>query len=267
MLSTIESRVISSSRLPFTSAGRGGRFPARVFVGSLRDGAPFADSSLSLSLKRQEVQSVSRFSVKGVLLASLVAVALPACSTVIRTADASDDLVMTEERAALKEAAADLAWSPWPKPEDSSFAGRLAGAEAGKDRMTRDRAVEIYLASFGPDADAAGRIAADARRHLVAAAALADIGERASDSPSPKLSDVAVLEASIADLRETRAVYLAALRRIDAEDAAIDAIRDPLDAAVKKLSRVADDLAESAMKKRSSNFAGPDSTAALNGAL
>lgn len=210
---------------------------------------------------------MSGISVKGVFLACVVAFALPACSTVIRTTDAADNLVMTEERAALKEAAADLAWSPWPKPEGSSFAGQLTGADAGEDRMTRDRAVDIYLSSFGPDSDAGGRIAADARRHLVAAAALADIAERTSESPSPKLSDVAVLEASIADLRETRAVYLAALRRIDAEDEAIEAIRDPLDAAVKKLSRVADDLAESAMKKRSSNFAGPDATAALNGAL
>lgn len=210
---------------------------------------------------------MSGLSVKGVIVASFAAFALPACSTVIRTADASDTLVMTEERAALKEAAAELAWSPWPKPEDNSFTGRTFNAEAGDDRMTRDRAVDIYLTSFAPGVDAGGRIAADARRHLVAASALAEIAERASDSPSPKLSDVAVLEASIADLRETRAVYLAALRRIDADDKDIDAIRDPLDAAVKKLSRVADDLAESAMKKRSSSYAGPNAIATRTGAL
>ncbi len=210
---------------------------------------------------------MSGLSVKGVIVASFLAFALPACSTVIRTADASDALVMTEERAALKEAAAELAWSPWPKPEDNSFTVGNSGAGADDDRMTRERAVEIYLASFAPDVDVADRIAADARRHLVAASALAEIAERASESPRPKLSDVAVLEASIADLRESRAVYLAALRRIDADDEDIDAIRDPLDAAVKKLSRVADDLAESAMKKRSSGFAGPSAIATRTGAL
>ncbi len=210
---------------------------------------------------------MSGLSVKGVVVASFLAFALPACSTVIRSADASDALVMTEERAALKEAAAELAWSPWPKPADKSFTGGDSDAGADDSRMTRERAVEIYLASFAPGADAGDRIAADARRHLVAASALAEIAERASESPSPKLSDVAVLEASIADLRETRAVYLAALRRIDADDKDIDAIRDPLDAAVKKLSRVADDLAESAMKKRSSSFAGPNAVTARTGAL
>ena len=210
---------------------------------------------------------MSGLSVKGVIVASFLAFALPACSTVIRTADASDALVMTAERAALKEAAAELAWSPWPKPEDASFTGRVASAEAGDDRVTRERAVEIYLASFAPGADAGSRIAADARRHLVAASALAEIAERASHSPTPKLSDVAVLEASIADLRETRAVYLATLRRIDADDEDVDAIRDPLDAAVKKLSRVADDLAESAMKKRASSFAGPNAITTRTGAL
>lgn len=210
---------------------------------------------------------MSGLSVTGVVLASFLAFALPACSTVIRTADASNTIIMTEERAALKEAAAELAWSPWPKPEDKSFAGRLSRTEAGDRRMTRERAVEIYLASFEPGADAGSRIAADVRRHLVAASALAEIAERASGGPSPKLSDVAVLEASIADLRETRAVYLAALRQIDADNKEVHAIRDPLDAAVKKLSRVADDLAESAMKKQSSNFAGPSALASRTGAM
>ncbi len=203
------------------------------------------------------------------VVALLVILVLPACSTVIRTAGSSDDVVMTEERAALKEAAAELAWSPWPKPEDATFAARFASGDEGASEigaMTRDRAVEAYLASLS-DTDAEGRIAADARRHLVAAAALTDIAERASEGPSPRLSDVAVLETSIADLRETRAVYIAALKKIDAQDEAVDAIREPLDAAVKKLGRVADDLAGNAMKRRSSNFAGPDGKTARAGAL
>lgn len=200
---------------------------------------------------------MSGLSVKGVIVALVISSALSACSTVLRTAAGVDEQVMTEERAALKDAAAELAWSPWPKPEDTGFAARPAD---GDGRMTRERAVEIYLASFDRN-DAGERIAADARRHLVAAAALADAAERASEGPTPRLSDVALIEASITDFRETRAVYLAALRKIDADDKTLDAIRDPLDAAVKTLSRVADELADSAMKKRSSNFAGPDATA------
>jgi hypothetical protein len=198
--------------------------------------------------------------VKGVV-ASLILISVPACSTVIRTEGAVDELAMIEERAALKEAAADLAWSPWPKPEDASFTARLAGGDS-EDRMTRERAVEVYLASFGRAEDPADRIVADARRHLIAANALAEVAERTSGSAGPRLSDVAVLEASIADLRETRAVYIAALRKIDAESDTIDQVRKPLDAAVKRLGRVADELAENAMKRRSSNFAGPAAKAA-----
>jgi hypothetical protein len=198
---------------------------------------------------------VSGFCVKGVV-ATFLLIFLPACSTVIRTADVAEEASMSEERAALTEAAADLAWSPWPKPEGASFAARLNVAGDG-DRMTRSRAVEIYLASLGTG-DAAELIAADARRHLVAADALADVAEKASSSAKPTLSDVAVLETSIADLRETRAVYVAALKEIGANADTIDAIREPLDAAVKKLGRVADELVDNAMKKRSSSFAGPD---------
>ena len=202
--------------------------------------------------------------VKGIL-ASLIVFSLPACSTIIRAPGASDDLAITEERAALKEAAAGLAWSPWPKPQDAFLTASLPGDEDGA-RMTRARAVEIYLASLG-DGDAAAHIAADARRHLVAADALADAARLASQSDGPRLSDVAVLEASIADLREARAVYIAALREIDADGDMIDGVRDPLDAAVKKLGRIADDLAENAMKKRSSSFAGPNAKTAAAGAL
>ncbi len=208
---------------------------------------------------------MSGVSVKAVV-ALIVASAISACSTVIRSADNGDDAVMTEERAALKEAAADLAWSPWPHPQDASLGARFAGA-SDDDGMTRARAVDVYLASLADAPDASQRIAADARRHLVAAAALADAAERAGEGPSPRLADVSVIETSIADLRETRAVYIAALKKIDAGDDAIDAIKDPLDAAVKRLGRAADDLAENAMKQRSSGFAGPDVRTAQTGAL
>jgi len=202
--------------------------------------------------------------VKGVIASTLI-LFVSACSTVIRNTEAGEDFVMTEERAALKGAADDLAWSPWPKPDGATFAARFAGGEEN-GRLSRSAAVDAYLASIGEE-NAAGRIAADARRHLVAAAALADVAERALESVGPRLSDVAVLEEAIADLRETRAVYIAALKKIDADDDTVDSIRDPLDAAVKQLGRVADDLADHAMKKRSSNFAGPNAKTASAGAL
>ncbi|MDZ7628638.1 MAG: hypothetical protein U5J99_09600 [Parvularculaceae bacterium] len=171
--------------------------------------------------------------------------------------DNAKSLVSTEEREALAVAAAELAWSPWPKPEGAFGPASSVTSEAGVGVTTRSHAVDSYVASL--DRSAPGeRIAADVRRHLLAAAALTKAAKRASDWPDPRLADVAIIETSIADLRETRAIYLATLKLIDADDELIHAIREPLDKAVKELGRVADDLAENAMKKRSSKFAVPN---------
>lgn len=186
----------------------------------------------------------------------LVVIAVTGCSTVVRIEDTSKVSVLTEERGALLDAAEELAWSPWPKPEGSNNSGEFASSNARETVTTRGDAVKIYLASLGAFATS-DRIAADARQHILAANALIALAKRASDWPDPRLSDVAVIETSIGDLRETRAIYLSALRSIDADDDTIRAIREPLDDAVKALGDAADKIAESAITRRASQLAGP----------
>lgn len=187
----------------------------------------------------------------------LVALALAAmgCSTVIKTSS-EDDTASVAERAALMEAAAGAAWAPWPKPSSSSIAERLAGGEPALERVSRDDAVEAYVDQLKNAPDGAAVLMNDASRHLAAAEALKAVAEEACDAASPRLSDVAILEDAIADLRETRTIYVASLKKIDAEKALVEQVKRDFDLALKELGDVADQLAENAMKRRADNFAG-----------
>lgn len=181
------------------------------------------------------------------------------CSTVIKTAS-QDDTASLAERAALLNAAAGAAWAPWPKPSSSSIAERLAGGEPALERVSRDDAVEAYVDQLKNAADGPAVLMSDAGRHLAAAKTLKAVAEEACDAASPRLSDVAILEDAIADLRETRTIYVASLKKIDAEKDIVEQVKRDFDQALKELGDVADQLAENAMKRRADNFAGSNAT-------
>lgn len=187
----------------------------------------------------------------------MAALAASGCSTVIKRSSTTDDAGAIE-RAALADAAATAAWAPWPKPSSSSFAERLTGGEAGADGVSRDDAVEAYVAELKVMPDAQLALVKDANRHLGAARLLREAADDACDSPNPRLSDVALLEDAIASLRETRSIYIASLKKIDGEKYILDQLKDGFDEAIRKLGDVADEMAENAMKRRTENFAGPD---------
>ncbi|MEK7265696.1 MAG: hypothetical protein AAB227_06310 [Pseudomonadota bacterium] len=195
-----------------------------------------------------------------------MALALAGCSTVIKTST-DEDATSIAERAALMEAAAGAAWSPWPKPSSSSIAERLAGGEPQTERVSRDDAVEAYVGVLKNAPDGAADLMNDASRHLAAAKALKTAAEEACDAGSPRLSDVAILEDAIADLRETRTIYVASLKKIDAEKDLIEQVKRDFDGALKDLGDVADQLAENAMKRRADNFAGPAAPAGSTGSF
>ena len=184
------------------------------------------------------------------------------CSTVIKTSSAGDDAAYAATREALVAAAADVAASPWPKPSASTLADRLAGAGDQDAKVSREDAVAAYLDLVGSREDAEVVILADAERHLTAAAALKSAAETACDAATPRLSDVALLEDAIGDLRETRSIYVLTLTKIDVPDSSIDKVKRDFDDAIKELGAVADTLAESAMKRRAQNFAGGQNYAA-----
>lgn len=190
-----------------------------------------------------------------------IALASSACSTVIKTSG-KDERAGAAEREALREAAGEVAKSPWPKPSSSSLAERLAGGEADEDKVSRDDAVKVYVASLKSAPSADILLMADADRHLEAARVLKAVAEEACDSPSPRLSDVALIEDAIADLRETRAIYVASVKKLDADDDIADRIKDSFDEVLKDLGDVADQLAENAMKKNSEALAGSEARVA-----
>jgi hypothetical protein len=195
-----------------------------------------------------------------------MALAAFGCSTVIKTSS-EDYGANAPERAALIDAAADVAWSPWPKPSSSSIAERLAGGEAPSDGVSRDDAVDAYVVAVKAAPDGEAAVLDDAGKHLDAARALNAAADDACDSAYPRLSDVALLEDAIADLRETRTIYVATLKKIDGDDDAIDRLKRDFDRALKDLGDVADKLAENAMKKRADNFAGPDPSSVTSGSF
>lgn len=192
------------------------------------------------------------------LLAVLAAAAfaVSGCSTVIKTST-GEEQGRSAERAALEAAAADLAAAPWPKPSSSSITEILAGQAAPGARISRGDAVDAYVATLASAADAQAALFFDAARHLEAAGALRNAAEIACGSARPRFSDVALVEAAIADLGETRAIYVSSMKKIDADDDSVAKLKRDFDGAIKALGAAADQLADSAMKRRTQNFAGP----------
>ena len=204
--------------------------------------------------------------VSGILRLACAAAALAAagCSTVIKT-KAADDAAGAAERSALVEAAATTAWAPWPKPSSSSLAERLAGGEKETVRVSRAEAVDAYVEQLSAMDDAQGALISDAGRHLQAMASLKAAAETAFEGANARLSDVALIEDAISDLRETRSVYVAALKKIDGEKEIVSRLKRDFDDGIKALGDVADDLAESAVKRRTENYAGPESKSVAAG--
>lgn len=203
------------------------------------------------------MKSVELAALRAIGLACALSVA--ACSTVIKTEEGADVASMAEERAALKAAADETRWAPWPKQDQTSIATMISGAgeAGGAQKLSRDDVVDHYLATLSTAPDAKVVLLADARRHIIAAQNLRQAATLACDSPNPRLSDVAIVESSIASLRETRAIYAATLKKLKSNRQVVDELKDAFDVEISALGETADNLAEAAMQRRSSDFAGP----------
>jgi hypothetical protein len=134
------------------------------------------------------------------------------CSTVLVPEKSLSENVA--ERAALVEAAAAVAETRWPKPEAASWSDRLAG-DATKSDVSESDAARIYAASLETPRKAA--LLEDASRHIAAGRDLVGVAAAAAEAIRPAMSDVSVVEAAIADLRQARDIYLASLKLIGRE--------------------------------------------------
>ncbi|MEO0399706.1 MAG: hypothetical protein AAF224_09860 [Pseudomonadota bacterium] len=198
-------------------------------------------------------------------LAMIFVIALGGCATSIQPmANAGAADAAAAERVALVGSAKAISDTVnWTKPAKMSWLTRLSGRDADSG-ISRDDTLDAYVEELRLAGDPVRSLADHAQTTIAAADALILSAERALESVSPRMSDVAVLEGSIKELRDCRSMYLSALRRIDLDDAATDragaAIKAGFDRAVRQIGGLADALADRAAERQIS-FAAADPTA------
>lgn len=123
------------------------------------------------------------------------------------------------ERQALAEAVAALKATPWPEVEKTPLTTRMVsvlfGAEHETTGVTRDDALQAYVADATLESRPAATVIAHADTTLAAARQVAETGRSAAQSVNPDTDDVAALEGAINDIRFSRDMYLSALKRLE----------------------------------------------------
>ncbi|WP_411816716.1 hypothetical protein [Hyphococcus sp. DH-69] len=165
------------------------------------------------------------------------------------------------ERDLLADAAREVEFAPWPKPQSVSFVSRITGAD-DEDRITRSEAIEIYLEGLEPAGQRFTKLAQDAHSNLIAADRLAFIAQNALASPRLTKNDVSTVETAIKALRENRQIYINAAKQIEKSGEPIapeeiDAIRTAYSDAIRKLGKTADALADQIDNDHSATVAQP----------
>ncbi|MEZ5919894.1 MAG: hypothetical protein R3C60_00945 [Parvularculaceae bacterium] len=171
------------------------------------------------------------------------------CATTILPDNHSSNTDRTQQQNAINSAAAALDSTPWRKPDQSSLADRLGGVDPDTDGFTRADAVASYLTSLKAEKDQQQAILFDAQKNIDAANELVRLAYEACDGPGPQIADVATIEAAISSMRETRAIYLATLKEIDADVSALDAVESSFDSTATRLGVAADLLAGLAIRQ------------------
>jgi hypothetical protein len=187
------------------------------------------------------------------------------CSTVILSEDSRHAAVAAVEREALASAAAAVAETPWPREPQASLADRLTGVSAlpSSDANLAERFVDSLAEPRKPV------VLAAAFANIEAARRLSETGESALTAIRPAMSDVAVVEAAIADLKKNRDIYVASLKLIaragePVESEELRRLRAGFSDAIGDLGRVADALAERMDDDATRTFASPAAAKFVN---
>lgn len=193
-------------------------------------------------------------------LAGLFVTATGGCSTVILSDANTQARATAIEHEALKAAAKAVSQTPWTRPDEASLTERLTVGIAGGARFSEADAARQYLESLS--APKISGLFADAGRQLGAAETLIEAADAATTAIRPAMSDVVVVETAISDLRQSRDIYLVALKELARGDAKIDpseikALKASFGAAIERLGAAADELAERVDDDETRTFAGP----------
>lgn len=216
-------------------------------------------------VRKRDGRGVScvRLSAAGVAAALLAASS--GCAAVVLSEGGQRGPEAAIEREALASAAAAVAETPWPRAREASLAERLVGTSGPSP--DEHRLAEIYVS--GLSAPRKPVILAAATANIGAARRLAETGEAALTAIRPAMSDVAVIEAAIADMKENRDVYVASLKLVARSGETVDAeelrrLRGAFAEAISDLGKVADSLAERMDEDRSRTFASPAASRFVN---
>ncbi|WP_306250579.1 hypothetical protein [Parvularcula sp. IMCC14364] len=140
-----------------------------------------------------------------------VKIAMPGAAT-----DEAVSLAGVHERAALVSATRQLDRTPWPEITEENFSGRmmtaLFGGEQKNDGVSRDAALEAYAAMLAAERSPQAVLMQDANATLRHARMVSESGRQAAYAMNPSSGDISVLESAIADVRESRDMYVGTLR-------------------------------------------------------
>lgn len=211
---------------------------------------------------RRRVRCVKRWS--AAVAAALIS-ASGGCSTVIVSDRSGQSPIAAVEREALSRAAAAVAETPWPRKPQASLAEQLAGA-GGRTLGEQDLAQRFV---DGLDAPRKPIVLAAALANIEAAQHLAAAGDAALTAIRPAMSDVAILESAIADLKENRDVYVASLKLIARGGEPVDGdelrrLRAEFSNVIGDLGQVADALADRTNDDVTRTFAIPAASRFVN---
>jgi hypothetical protein len=190
-------------------------------------------------------------------MTAAVLLAAGGCSTVVMSDRGASSAAAVVERDALTAAAAAVSDTPWPRTGAASFADRLSGSER---RPGRTEAATIYVASISGVKKPV--ILAAAAAHAESARRLAVVADSALEAIRPLMTDVAVVEDAIGELKDIREIYVEALKLIARQGEPVDAeeirrVRGQFTLAIRELGAAADALAERADRDPTRTYAGP----------
>ncbi len=213
------------------------------------------------SLKSKAVLGLMAFALLGAGCAS-VKIQMPGSQ--------NQAVMVSHERTALALSANQLKNTPWPKPTKTKASGRMINMLFGADEekgLNKEQACEIYVDGLR---DGSGlthlKVLADADETLSQGRALAEAGRMTTQAIQPTSDDVAMMEAAIADLQESRDMYVMSLKKLrnDGEDVSSSEIKELKRAftqTIIDIGRAADVVAEKAAQNKASQYAEPQTSA------
>lgn len=220
---------------------------------------------------------LSRFPLQTITVL-LAAAGLSACASVkilppeTNTASVSQPATSGfSERQELVQAARELENTPWPEVTETSLANRMVSVLFGREDVSegtsREEALEVYVASLtASPSSAPSTLMRHADNTLRAARTVAERGRMAATAINPSADDIAVLEEAIGDVRASRDMYIAALKKLKSDghivpDGDVAELQAAFSQTIRDIGSTADLVAERSMDRHQASELAASETA------